>query len=357
MLAGHCPWRFISVNRPGTVLFSFVLVLLCAGLHADPVAVEQKRVNIGGRMLTAHVVRVPLDKYQVKVGLALGRVGLTESLSGIAKRYDAVAAINGCFFDAYSGGAIKAPWHNLVTGGEVAHIGDTGTTLGFDAAGDYRMDRVKIRMRGQVGGSKNWLSAWHAYLVNHVGPAAVFNKYWAGAKTPPGGSQVVVVKNSVKRLGSGGQPIPSDGFVLTFSGGESGLAKRFEEDDKCSVQAVYEGAADPDFWARVTEAIGCGPRLVKAGKVCYDPVSEGFTSPKILSAAGARSAIGVTKDKSLLLVTCLATVRDLAYLMKGLGADDAMNLDGGASSGLWANGKLVITPARLISNAVVVVKR
>ncbi len=345
------------MNRLGTVVLSFVLVSWCAGLYADPVPDEQKRVNIGGKMLTAHVVRVPLDKYQVKVGLAMGKVGLTESLSGIANRYGAVAAINGCFFDAYTQDDIKPPWHNLTIGGEVAHIGDTGTTLGFDAAGDYRMDRVKIRMRGQVGGSKSWASNWYAYLVNHVGPAAVFNKYWARAKTPPSGSQVVVVNDSVKRLSSGGQPIPPDGYVLAFSGGESGIAKRFEEDEKCSFEAVYEGAADPEFWSRVTEAIGCGPRLVKAGKVCYDPVSEGFTSPKILNTAGARSAIGVTKDKSLLLVTCLATVRDLAYVMKGLGAHDAMNLDGGASSGLWANGKFVITPGRKISNAVVVVTR
>lgn len=106
------------------------------------------------------------------------------------------------------------------------------------------------------------------------------------------------------------------------------------------------------------EAVGCGPRLVADGAVSYDPAGEGFSSPKILSSAGARSAVGVTRDRTLLLVTCGgATVRQLAEIMKALGAWDAMNLDGGASSGLWAQGRLLTRPGRPISNALVFVKR
>jgi len=43
-----------------------------------------------------------------------------------------------------------------------------------------------------------------------------------------------------------------------------------------------------------------------------------------------------------------------ADLTKALGAYNAMNLDGGASCGLYANGKTLQSPGRLASNAVVV---
>jgi len=57
------------------------------------------------------------------------------------------------------------------------------------------------------------------------------------------------------------------------------------------------------------------------------------------------------------LVTCSATVRQLADIMKALGAYDAMNLDGGASSGLWVQGKYLVQPGRSISNALLILKK
>lgn len=55
----------------------------------------------------------------------------------------------------------------------------------------------------------------------------------------------------------------------------------------------------------------------------------------------ARSAISVTKDNKLLLLTVnQATIKDLAEIMKDLGAKEAMNLDGGASSRLYYRGNI-----------------
>ena len=51
------------------------------------------------------------------------------------------------------------------------------------------------------------------------------------------------------------------------------------------------------------------------------------------------------------------SIVDLARLMRVLGAHDAMNLDGGASSGLWVEGRYVTAPGRDVSHAVVIVRR
>ena len=98
-----------------------------------------------------------------------------------------------------------------------------------------------------------------------------------------------------------------------------------------------------------------GPRLLTNGKVTLDVVKEGFKDPKILTGGGARSALGLTRDHKLILVTTGgATIPQLAEIMKQAGAYQAMNLDGGASSGLYYNGKYITTPGRKISNAIVI---
>ncbi|MGH2372803.1 MAG: phosphodiester glycosidase family protein [bacterium] len=54
---------------------------------------------------------------------------------------------------------------------------------------------------------------------------------------------------------------------------------------------------------------------------------------------------------------CSVSVVDLARLMRVLGAHDAMNLDGGASSGLWVEGRYLTAPGRDVSHALVIVRR
>lgn len=118
-----------------------------------------------------------------------------------------------------------------------------------------------------------------------------------------------------------------------------------------------------DFMARfnagtVEGALQAGPRLVVNGAVALNVAAEGFKDPKIQTGGGARSALGITRDHKLILLTSGgATIRQLAEIMKQAGAYQAMNLDGGASSGLYYNGKYLTTPGRLISNALVIQTR
>ncbi|MFC5987214.1 phosphodiester glycosidase family protein [Marinicrinis lubricantis] len=106
---------------------------------------------------------------------------------------------------------------------------------------------------------------------------------------------------------------------------------------------------------QVAGAIQAGPRLITDGKKTVNPLAEGFKDPKILSNSGARSAIGITKDHYLILLTTSgATIPQLADLMLQAGAVNAMNLDGGASSGLVYNGQYITKPGRDISNALLI---
>jgi len=105
-------------------------------------------------------------------------------------------------------------------------------------------------------------------------------------------------------------------------------------------------------------ALSAGPRLITNGEITLDPASELLDIPKITGQPLTRSALGITQNNELLMVTVSkCTIQDLATIMKDLGAYNAMNLDGGASTSLYANGKFLATPTRKISNALMVLPR
>ena len=226
------------------------------------------------------IVRMPLDSVRVIVGLARGKVGATETLEGIAKRYGAIAAINGCFFDAY----IKPPYHTIITQGQLVHIGNVGTLLGFDQQGNYRMERVRITINGEVNhGQKWWLRDWYAYFVNHPpkmrNASILFNRYWCQSMTPNAGIQVVIENGQVTHIGRGSKSIPENGFVLLLLGSEESMAERFQIGSTVQFKVDFFGG-DPNFWSSVQEAIGCGPRPVANGEIVVNPIFRRFQSPK-----------------------------------------------------------------------------
>jgi exopolysaccharide biosynthesis protein len=111
------------------------------------------------------------------------------------------------------------------------------------------------------------------------------------------------------------------------------------------------------FWQQVSEGLACGPRLLRDGAVCLNPAPEGLRSAEVLASYTRRSAIGITGDHRLLLVTVTSSLPDLACVMQSLGCAQAMNLDGGASSGIWVRGRFLQRPGRQISNALLILPK
>ncbi|MGH2404007.1 MAG: hypothetical protein ACRDGN_06010, partial [bacterium] len=215
---------------------------------AERLIVERRSVIVDGKAFAVELARAPLSAYRLKVSLARGRVGATEPLASIALRASAEAAINGCFFDAYTRETIKPPYHHIVTGGMLVHTGNTGTTLGFDGAGRYRMERVRISLLGGLDGGWRHPNNWYAYFMNHPvessNAAVIYTSHWAAKTTPAAGLQVVVRGGVVRGVGTGGQTIPADGYVLALTGRERYLARRFAVGRQAAYRLVI-GAQDP----------------------------------------------------------------------------------------------------------------
>lgn len=333
-----------------------IVAALIAFSQAPSLSSFQQRVRVGSGTVAAQVVKVRLSSVRMKIGLAQGLVGRTAELANIATREHAVAAINGSFFEAYEKTELKNPNHTLISDGRVLHIGNVGTLVAFDAFGSARIERRQFTILGSRNGSSKWPNSWFAYWLNRVPKGSAVTIYTSdfGSRTfATDGTSITVDNGVVSSISSGGVPIPRNGFVIYFRSAEPKLLQTFRVGQRCAFEIVSKGGSDP-FWKNVTEAVGAGPLLVRNGAISLEPAAEGFSDPKILSLGGLRSAVGITSDGYLLLVAASGTVRDMATVMLALGAHDAMNLDGGASSGLWLNGKYLRKPGREISNALLV---
>lgn len=147
--------------------------------------------------------------------------------------------------------------------------------------------------------------------------------------------------------------IPRDGYVVYFRG-EQQVASHFRIGRRAAYTITSADGGPVGDFSNAWEAIGGGPQVLVEGSIFSDPAAEGFTSPKIYGE-GIRSLVGVSQDESeLILASATCGLAECGRIMKTLGAYDAMNLDGGASSGLWANGRYLVPPGRQINNALVI---
>ncbi|MDJ0733959.1 MAG: phosphodiester glycosidase family protein [Nostocaceae cyanobacterium] len=109
-------------------------------------------------------------------------------------------------------------------------------------------------------------------------------------------------------------------------------------------------------WDEHWFSITCGPRLLKQGQIWLNPQVEGFKDPAVLGTA-ARTAIGFTADRKKLILVNFEINLNLqkeAQAMKSLGCYEAMNLDGGASRALAANGKILVPAGRKLTNVILI---
>jgi exopolysaccharide biosynthesis protein len=98
----------------------------------------------------------------------------------------------------------------------------------------------------------------------------------------------------------------------------------------------------------LVDAVGGGPQLLPK----LTAVAEGFVDPNTdrdaigMNQRNARSAIGIKPDGTVLLVLAAqkptgVSLPELAKALQELGAESALNLDGGSSSALVYRGKAI----------------
>ncbi|GAC1390990.1 MAG: hypothetical protein NVSMB31_08160 [Vulcanimicrobiaceae bacterium] len=135
--------------------------------------------------------------------------------------------------------------------------------------------------------------------------------------------------------------------------GLMGTAFAITSDNRAIIRRVVLDHAEN--WSEYETVLACGPALVLGGEIAVDPQAERFHDPHVLAPA-RRMGIALDKDAHLLIVTTLAPVsfEHWAEVMRALDAQDAMNLDAGASLAFYYRGKTYVSPGRELTNILTV---
>lgn len=330
---------------------------------------ERKTIKFGNESKTLDIIWVNLnnDKVRLETSLANNSVCQVDTLSNLVNQVTdtdgiGIAGINGTFFNAYDD--LQAAG-TLIQNGEVKHVSNVGSVAGFTGNNEFIVDPLYIGIEGSVNNQWTWPNNWYAWNINHFfnddNAVMLFDSKYYGIKPEHNFTGIVVNKGVVEKIEQGTFEIPTEGFLILSK--LEDIIEKFNIGDSAdyrfnNFKNDYNTVGHSDVeldWTNVRTGIGAGPTLVKDGIVVVDPKKEGFKEEKILSQRAQRSMIGINANNILAMVSVSnVSMFELAEIAQSIGLVDAINLDGGASSGTYINNHYLIEPSRKISNALIV---
>lgn len=276
------------------------------------------------------------------------------TITTIAKNNNALVALNGTYFKPQTG----VPLGTLMINQKMY----TGPIYDRVAMGifDDSFDIARIQLDASVKGSGKIIKINNInqprMLSTHV---LVYTPEWGkySPAAPKYGVGLQVIDNKITKASANAVEIPENGYVI--SGPKSLLYSLLDKKD-----VELSISTNPD-WKGVKHIISGGPYLVKNGEVFVD-----MTAQKLQAIGGRnpRSAIGYTKDNNFIFVAVDGregssigmTLMELANFMQSIGCVGAINLDGGGSTVMYVNGRVVNKPQQTggipLSNAIILSK-
>lgn len=292
-----------------------------------------------------------------------------ETLSTMAQRTGAIAAINADFFP-FTGD----PLGLMVSAGELKSLPYPGrSAFGWGVATSQSAQPVARLSFASDGGGPIPIAQFNeACKANSI----TLNSERAGIAQSSTASCVHAVLKVVDgrfkvgtKVTAEVQYLMSDSASIPIAPGNAfltatGTMMPFVAGLRPGQRITFDLQIDGFDWSKIDHVIGGGPQLVRAGSVTVDAAEQGFDA-NFANRRHPRTAVGRTKEGDLWWVTIDgrqklsdgATLEELARVMQRLGCEDAINLDGGGSTALNVFGQTVSRPSdgreRDIANAVV----
>lgn len=283
------------------------------------------------------------------------RAIVRETTSSLARRYGAIAAVNGGYFltsGVYMGAAAGAYQLNreVIAGGS----GRTALVFCEEEAYQEHVAMELVRFRGVVAAQDGATMSLTGINRTRATQDAVVYTPWLGDTTLTSGQgteAAVAADSRVLAVAEGtDSAIPPGGKVLSGSGvAATWIRNHLKPGDIVNFDLKLE-FEPPALGAtcRPVDVVGGGPRLVRDGQVAVS--AEGFGHE---FARHPRTAVAVTREGKFLFVTVDGRqsrsagmkLDELAAELVAMGAVDAMNLDGGGSTTMVVNGELRNSPS------------
>lgn len=330
---------------------------------AEPVSLTTQQYTLSSGTVSANVVTVDMADPRVTVKAALpdGLLNNTCDFQTVAQTSGAQVVINANFFN--SGSAVKDPVGHLMIDGRMVYGSSGRSSLAITTDNKAAIGRPGLFYRIETcdAGSGLW---WDAFEVNQLAQMA----YQAVLYTPARGASAPVtypgyvmtvwgdkIANYVSVSAGDTIAIPANGYAVYFSQETASTDWHAAPEVGRTVKVepyLQTDNGEPFSMDNVVTMVSGAPRLVRSGAI------ETYEEPEVTADAGrfgygssSRTAVGIKADGTLLLVNCpSATIQQMRELMLQLGCTEAINLDGGASTGLYYDGQFLSTPGRQITS-------
>ena len=313
---------------------------------------------INGRPIKINIVEVNTKinpNIEIAPQLASTNLKHRATIRTIATRNNSIAAVNGTYFKPQNG----VPLGTLMINKKVY----TGPIYNRVAMGigknEFKMAQVQFNSTLKAGRE--------SLKIDNINQPRMLSTYtllytkdWGQTSpTPPKyGVNIAIQDNKITNISYGSTAIPENGYVI--SGPKAKLEPFFNAKKiTLDIEMIPE-------WKNIDHIISGGPYLVKDGSVYIDVSAQKLSA---ITGKNPRTAIGYTAYNEFIMVTVDGreqssvgmTLGELARMMKEFGCINAMNLDGGGSSVMYVNGRIVNSPAQKggipISNALTITER
>lgn len=295
-----------------------------------------------------------------------------------------LAAINADFFSYDPPGVSEGP---QITRGQLIKSEGThrealenlavGLQPVFALTSDQKRFLTYTHMRGWIHAGRDSVKLNRVNVQPKIAGTAIFNSFY-GDSTVADTATVEIVLREIARPGLVGHAgvimrtdttrnavaIPKDGFVIALHGAARSALRSVAVGDTLNYVTTFENLPP-----NIVEMVGGFPMLLLHGKAVHQ--AEPDLRPTFSDRRHPRSAIAWGKDRRVHIMaidgrqpgySAGMTLAELGKYLLSLGFTEAMNFDGGGSTSLIVNGRMVNRPSdaageRLVANAFLVQQR
>lgn len=322
-----------------------------------------------------NALRIDLGQATIKIVRALDAGVGTESVTSLAARHRATAAVNGGYFRTtgtyrgeslgmllLNGKLISEPYNDRAEFALINNGTNTEVLFGhLSYLGEVAVGRAKHKVHGvNRPVSKDELIIFTP-------------EFHRTTLTRPDGIEVVVRRNRVASIFdlTGSAQIPADGYVISAVGRAREWVKQNVRKGGPTrfwwrLSSLYR-KQDDQKWRSAQNILGAGPQLIRAGKIDITDKQEKMVA-NFATDRHPRTALAQLDSGKILLLTVDGrqpgvsvgmSLQTLAELLLEFGAVEAINLDGGGSTTMVVRDKIVNKPSdqtgeRPVSDAILV---
>lgn len=347
-LTKDCQYKIYQLKNPDRLVIDIFRLPISQTTTqlAGGVTYTYAQEEFNGRPLVTYLVSVaPSARVALRPFSAAGIYNGRGSVAKQAAQRGLLAAINASYFDT-DGWVIG----NVKDKGNFVAM-DSTPRSGYVVKGDMQQIVPDIAYTGTLtlpdGRTLSLKGMNRARIANDL---VLFNSYYAtSTKTNEFGREVKIKNGRVIAISTAGNmSLTPDSVVISAHGVNADALAGLKLGDHVTLtQTLGSSLADA-----ASTVVSGGPLLVENGRVNVRTAEEQI-APDIARGRAPRTALGLKKDGTLLMLvvdgrsnaSAGLTLAELAQYFVKLGAVSAVNYDGGGSSEMVINGRIVNVPS------------